>query len=157
MSASPRVPSRQTGGSLLEVAIALGIAALSLAGTISSQLVAVRTEKSSAQREVASLIAASAADALRERSAAAGGIEYWRAQAMRALPRGDIVVRDAGGGAAFVAVRWASSQASGHALGRAGGQASGRARPTRFDGCPPEFAAPEVYCSVAPLFLGARP
>lgn len=149
MNASPRIPGRQTGGSLLEVAIALGIAALSLVGTISSQLVAVRTEKSSAQREVASLIAASAADALRERSAAAGGMEYWRAQAMQALPRGDIVVRDAGGGAAFVAVRWASSQAGGHALGRA--------RPTRFDGCPPEFAAPELSCSVAPLFLGATP
>lgn len=149
MNASPRIPGRQTGGSLLEVAIALGIAALSLVGTISSQLVAVRTEKSSAQREVASLIAASAADALRERPAAAGGIEYWRAQAMQALPRGDIVVRDAGGGAAFVAVRWASSQAGGHALGRA--------RPTRFDGCPPEFAAPELSCSVAPLFLGATP
>jgi Tfp pilus assembly protein PilV len=149
MNASPRIPGRQTGGSLLEVAIALGIAALSLVGTISSQLVAVRTEKSSAQREVASLIAASAADALRERSAAAGEIEYWRVQAMQALPRGDIVVRDAGGGAAFVAVRWASSQAGGHALGRA--------RPIRFDGCPPEFAAPEVSCSVAPLFLGATP
>jgi Tfp pilus assembly protein PilV len=149
MNASPRIPGRQTGGSLLEVAIALGIAALSLVGTISSQLVAVRTEKSSAQREVASLIAASAADALRERSAAAGEIEYWRVQAMQALPRGDIVVRDAGGGAAFVAVRWASSHAGGHALGRA--------RPTRFDGCPPEFAAPELSCSVAPLFLGATP
>jgi len=145
MNVAPRARVRQAGGSLLEVAIALGIAALAMLGAISSQLVAVRTERSSAQRELASLIAASAADALRERSASGSAIEYWRAQAMQALPRGDLVVHDAGGGAAFVAVRWARPSVS------------IEARTAGSDGCPSGFAAPDVSCSMAPFFRGAAP
>lgn len=145
MNHTPRSRDRQTGASLLEVAIALGIAALAMLGAISSQLVAVRAEKSSAQRELASLIAASTADALRDRSASGSAIEYWRAQAMQTLPRGDIVVHDAGGGAAFVAVRWARPS-----LGA-------ETRATAFDGCPSAFVAPGVSCSMAPFFRGAGP
>lgn len=145
MNIALRSRLRQTGGSLLEVAIALGIAAFAILGAISSQLVAVRAEKSSAQRELASLIAASAADALRARSASASAIEYWRAHARQVLPHGDIAVHHAGGGAAFVAVRWARSQ------GRV------ETRMTHFDGCPSELASPEVSCSVAPFVRGAEP
>lgn len=145
MKVSRRTRVWQTGGSLLEVAIALGIAALGVMGAMSSQLVAVRAEKISAQRERASLIAASAADALRDRSASVNAVEYWRAQARQALPGGDIVVHDAGGGAAFVAVRWARSQVS------------MEASTARLDGCPPEFAVPEAACSAAPFFRGGSP
>lgn len=139
MSRVPRAWVRQGGGSLLEVVIALGIAALSLLGAMSSQLVAVRTERGAAERELASLIAASAADAMRDRSAGARALEYWRSQAARALPRGDITVRDGGSGAAFVVVRWALPQMG------------AEARTTRSSGCPREFAVPEFACSVAPF------
>lgn len=145
MNVARRTRVRQTGASLLEVAIALGIAALALLGAVSSQIVAMRTERNSAQRELASLIAASAADALRDRSASTSELEYWRAQARQALPRGDVTVHETGGGAAFVAVRWARSQVSVDA------------RTTGFDGCPREFAVPEVSCSAAPFVRKVEP
>lgn len=139
MRGARRAWFRQRGGSLLEVVIALGIAALSLLGAISSQLVAVRAERSSAQRELASLIAASAADAMRDRSADARALEYWRSQAIRVLPRGDIAVHAGSSGAAFVAVRWA--------LPRVGANE----RSTHSTGCPREVAVPGFACTVAPF------
>lgn len=145
MSVTSSTRNRQTGESLLEVAIALGITALALLGAMSSQVVAVRTEKGAAQRELASLIAASAADALRNRPGSTSGIDYWRTQAMQALPSGEIAVHDAIGGAGFVAVRWAHWPTG------------VEARTTRFNGCPREFAMPERSCSVAPYFRGIEP
>ena len=142
MNVAPPTGDRQSGESLLEVAIALGIVALALLGAISSQMVAARAEKSAAQRELAALIAASAADALRNRPASTGGIDAWRAKAMQVLPRGEITVHDTSGGVGFVAVRWARSQTD------------VEARTTLSDGCPREFTVPKFSCSIAPLFRG---
>lgn len=127
------------GGSLLEVLMALAFVAIATSAALANQLFAARTERVAAQRERASLIAASVADAMREPLGAETALAHWRTHAAAFLPQGEVALDARGPDIAFAVVRWAPGRAF----------ADGRFAQTL--GCPPTFFAPERACVVAPV------
>jgi Tfp pilus assembly protein PilV len=127
------------GGSLLELLIALSIVAVTMAGAVASQLLAVRIERSTAQRERALLIAISVAESMRSRVYGASALPRWRAHAATVLPQGEILVVDRSPDVALAVVRWAEP--------RAANWTSLSAR----NACPGESARADLACAAIPF------
>jgi Tfp pilus assembly protein PilV len=127
------------GGSLLELLIALSIVAVTMAGAVASQLLSVRIERSTAQRERALLIATSVAESMRGRLYGTPALLHWQAYAATVLPKGDISVVDRSPGVALAVVRWAEPRSASWP------QLSAR------DGCPGESVRAEVACAAIPF------
>jgi Tfp pilus assembly protein PilV len=127
------------GASLLELLIALSIVAVTMTGAVASQLLAVRIERSAAQRERALLVAISVAESMRGRLYGAPALPHWQAYAATALPKGEISVVDRSPGVALAVVRWAEPRSASWP------QFSAR------DGCPGESARSELACAAIPF------
>jgi Tfp pilus assembly protein PilV len=132
-------PRLHKGGSLLELLIALSLVAVTMAGAVASQLLAVRIERSTAQRERALLVATSVAESMRGRLYGAPALPHWQAFAATVLPGAELSVVDSSPGVALAVVRWAEP--------RSASWASLSAR----DGCPGESARAELACAAIPF------
>jgi Tfp pilus assembly protein PilV len=100
----------QAGSSLLEVLIALALAAVAMTGAMVSQLQAAGIERTVAQRERALVIALSVAESMRDRVAGTHALSQWRARAALALPGAEISIVDHAPGIALAMVQWAASR-----------------------------------------------
>ncbi|MEA3120008.1 MAG: type pilus assembly protein PilV [Paraburkholderia sp.] len=127
------------GGSLLELLVALSIVAVTMAGAVASQLLAVRIERSTAQREHALLVATSVAESMRGSLYGAPALRHWQAYAASVLPDGEIAVVERSSGVALAVVRWAEP--------RSASWTSLSAR----NGCPGESARAELACAAIPF------
>lgn len=133
-------PPAARGGSLLEILIAMSLLAAALSTAMTGQLAMLRIEKAAALREQAALIAASAADAMREPDAMFHVPMYWRRQASMLLPDGDLTVETLGDGLGAALVSWTAPNV---ALDT---------RMAAADGCPGAAARPGRAC-IAALFV----
>jgi Tfp pilus assembly protein PilV len=127
------------GGSLLELLIALALVAVTMMGAVASQLLVVRIERSTAQRERALVVAASVAESMRDRRSGAYALPRWQAYAAAVLPGAEIAIVDRAPGVAFAVVRWVAP--------RSASWTSLSAR----DGCPVESARAELACAAIPF------
>lgn len=101
------------GSSLLEVLVALALAAVTVAGAVASQLRVGYTERAAARREEATVIAASVAAAMRDPSSGIRALPHWQAVAAAALPRAELSIVDQAPGIALAIVQWAEAPVSG--------------------------------------------
>lgn len=95
------------GSSLLEVLVALSLLATSILGAASAQLAALRGAKAQIDRERASWVAASVAEAMRSPDTLSHALMRISAHAAVRLPGNRITVDDEPPGAGVVIVRWA--------------------------------------------------
>jgi Tfp pilus assembly protein PilV len=132
-------PRPHKGGSLLELLIALALVAVTMMGAIASQLLAVRIERSTAQRERALMVATSVVESMRDRRNGAYALPRWQAYAAAVLPGAEIAIVDRAPGVAFAVVSWVAP--------RSASWTSLSAR----DACPGESAGAELACAAVPF------
>ncbi|MEX3954741.1 hypothetical protein [Trinickia sp. EG282A] len=124
----------EEGGSLLEVLVALALAAITIAAAVASQLRVGQAERAAARREEATMIAASIAAAMRDPPSGSHALPHWQAVAASALPQAQVSIVDHAPGIALAVVEWAepldspSSRAPSARIDCANG--SGRGRPS---------------------------
>lgn len=118
------VRPHQAGASLLEVLVALSLLATAMLGAAAAQLEALRTAEALAQREEASWIGASLAEAMYFSEAAVAHTVRAQTRAIARLPGGRVEVRDEADGVGAILVRWAHR-----------GTASDRAQPPAVSPC----------------------
>jgi type IV pilus assembly protein PilV len=96
----------QTGDSLIEVMIALALAAVTALGLVAVQSALARGERLALLRERATLIADSVAEGMRSDADRAAVLSQWQATASSMLPDGDIAVLDRADGVRVATVSW---------------------------------------------------
>ncbi|MDR5855329.1 prepilin-type cleavage/methylation domain-containing protein [Caballeronia sp. LZ062] len=96
----------QTGDSLIEVMIALALAAVTALGLVAVQSTLARGERLALLRERATLIADSVAEGIRSDADRAAVLSQWQATAASTLPEGDVAVVDRADGVRVATVSW---------------------------------------------------
>lgn len=96
------------GDSLIEVLIALALAAVTALGVIGAQMWLARNERSMMMRGAAVSIADSVAEGIRRDADRDPVVAQWRARAAAVLPDGGIDVLDRGNGVHVAVVKWRS-------------------------------------------------
>ncbi|VXC38210.1 conserved hypothetical protein [Burkholderia sp. 8Y] len=96
----------QTGDSLIEVMIALALAAVTALGVVAVQSALARGERLALLRERATLIADSVAEGIRSDADRAAVLSHWQATASSTLPDGDVAVLDRADGVRVATVSW---------------------------------------------------
>ncbi len=96
------------GDSLIEVLIALSLAAVTALGVIAAQTWLARNERALLTRERAALIADSVADAIRSDADRILALAAWRGRASVMLPQGDVALLERGDNVRIVLVKWRS-------------------------------------------------
>jgi Tfp pilus assembly protein PilV len=94
------------GDSLIEVLIAVSLAAITALGIIASQTWLVRNERSLLTRERATWIADSVAEGIQHDADRDPVVSQWRARAAAMLPDGDVAVLDRGDRVHVAVVKW---------------------------------------------------
>lgn len=100
------VTHAERGTSLTEVLIATSLLVVVLGAAMGGHLALIRMERTAGQREQATLIAASAAEAMREPANAAEALAHWRRYAARLLPDAALAIEEVGHGVAAAVVSW---------------------------------------------------
>ncbi|WP_244847187.1 prepilin-type N-terminal cleavage/methylation domain-containing protein [Caballeronia sp. SL2Y3] len=96
----------QSGDSLIEVMIALALAAVTALGIVAVQSALARGERLALLRERATLIADSVAEGIRSDADRAAVLSQWQATASSTLPDGDVAVLDRADGVRVATVSW---------------------------------------------------
>ncbi|WP_250499928.1 prepilin-type cleavage/methylation domain-containing protein [Caballeronia sp. GAWG1-5s-s] len=96
----------QSGDSLMEVMIALALAAVTALGIVAVQSALARGERLALLRERATLIADSVAEGIRSDADRAAVLSQWQAIASSTLPDGDVAVLDRADGVRVATVSW---------------------------------------------------
>jgi type IV pilus assembly protein PilV len=97
---------RPRGDSLIEVMIALSIAAVTALGLVAMQSALAKAERTALLSERAALIADSIGEATRGSADSSAMLSRWRARAAALLPDGDIAILDRGNGVQVATVSW---------------------------------------------------
>lgn len=96
------------GDSLIEVLIAMSLAAVTALGMIAAQTWLARNERALLTRERATLIADSIAEGIWLDSDRDPVLARWRSRAAILLPHGDVALLDRGDGLRLALVKWRS-------------------------------------------------
>ncbi|SAL74561.1 hypothetical protein AWB71_04859 [Caballeronia peredens] len=102
----------QRGDSLIEVMIAVSLAAVTALGLVAVQSALARGERMALLRERAALVADSVAEGIRSEADRAAMVAQWRARAALMLPSGDVTVSDRSDGVRVAAVIWHAEDGS---------------------------------------------
>ncbi|WP_250513877.1 prepilin-type N-terminal cleavage/methylation domain-containing protein [Caballeronia sp. INDeC2] len=102
----------QRGDSLIEVMIALTLAAVSALGLVAVQSALARGERAALLRERAALIADSVVEGIRRDADRAAIVSQWQARASSMLPAGDVTVSDRADAVRIATVSWRAEDRS---------------------------------------------
>ncbi|SAK69917.1 hypothetical protein AWB79_03728 [Caballeronia hypogeia] len=102
----------QRGNSLLDVMVALSLAAVSALGVVAVQSTLARHERIALLRERATFIADSVAEGVRSDADRGAIVSLWQSRAALTLPAGEVAVFDRADGVRVAAVSWRAEDRS---------------------------------------------
>jgi Tfp pilus assembly protein PilV len=103
----------ESGGTLVEVMLAVALTAVTALGLISTQLWIAQHANATATRERAVFVADSVVEAMRAPSANGFDVRQWQARVAGILPKGEASVSGQGAEAASARVTWAAPRETG--------------------------------------------
>ncbi|SAL67315.1 hypothetical protein AWB74_03814 [Caballeronia arvi] len=102
----------QRGDSLIEVMIALSLAAVTALGIVAMQSALARGERAALLRERASLVVDSIAEGVRSNADRAAVVSQWQTRVASMLPSGEIAITDRADGVYVATVSWRAEDRS---------------------------------------------